>query len=54
MLASATEYRARNLQILWRVDAEWHAVDDNDVNTHAGLERAQLLKFLASLEGGDR
>ena len=41
---------ARPLQVLRRVDAERHAVDDGDVDAHAGFERAQLLELLALFE----
>ena len=42
--------RARACQVLRRVDAERHAVDERDVDAHAGFERAQLLEPLALLE----
>ena len=42
--------RARPLQVLGRVDAERHAVDDRHVDAHAGFQRAQLLEPLALFE----
>ena len=47
---SRGEQLARALQIGRRIDAERHAVDDGDVDAHAGFERAQLLELLALLE----
>ncbi len=41
---------ARPLQVLRRIDAERHAVDNGDVDPHAGFERAQLLELLAQFE----
>ena len=40
----------RAFEVLRRIDAERHAVDDGDVDAHAGLQRAQLLEPLALLE----
>jgi hypothetical protein len=42
--------RARAFEVLGRVDAERHGLDDRDVDAHAVLERAQLLELLALLE----
>src|ERR1019366_5024155 len=48
------EHRTRLGQFLRRVDAERHAFDQGDVDTHPGVERAQLLEPLALLVGGWR
>src|SRR5260370_20548928 len=40
----------QQFQILCRVDLGRGAIDDCDVDAHAGLERAQLLELLAALE----
>ena len=47
--AAASMARAR-LQVLRRIDAERHGVDDRHVDAHAGLQRAQLLEPLALFE----
>src|SRR5512143_654228 len=48
-LESTIEQLARFFQILWCVDAERHALYHHHIDTHAGVERAQLLQFLALL-----
>src|SRR5262249_2339814 len=47
---STAHERARPLEILGGVDAERHAVDDRDVDAHAGFERPQLLELLTPFE----
>src|SRR5262249_33309849 len=51
-LFAPAEDCARPFEIRGRVDAERHAVDDGRIEAHAGLERAQLLEFLALFERG--
>src|SRR6185312_8877351 len=47
--SSTRQHGPRFLQVLRRVDAARHRVDDGDVDAHAGVERAQLLQPLALL-----
>ena len=50
----AAEHGARPLQILRRVDAERHLVDERHVDPHAGFQRPQLLQLLALLKRARR
>src|SRR5437773_5991506 len=47
---STAEELARAGEVLRRVDAERHAVDDGRVDAQPGLDRAQLLELLALLQ----
>src|SRR5204863_508580 len=47
---STAEQSARLLQMLYRIDPEDRILGERDVDAHSGLERAQLLKALLSLE----
>src|SRR5207248_11789752 len=44
------QFCSQPFQILGRVDLLRRAVDDHDVDAHAGLERAQLLEFFSPFE----
>src|SRR5262249_40377838 len=44
------DQRAHLLQVLRRVDARRHGVDNRDIDAHAGFERAQLFEPLALLQ----
>ena len=54
LMRIAPSIGARPLQILRRVDAERHLVDDRHVDPHAGFERPQLLQLLALLQRARR
>src|SRR5580704_10692554 len=46
----AGENLARFGEILRRIDAERHVVDDGDIDAHAGFQRPQLFELLTPLE----
>src|SRR6185312_9626960 len=51
---STGEHRTRLDEIVGRIDAKRHAVNDRDVDAHAGVERTQLLELLALFVNGRR
>ena len=48
--AAGRQQLARPLEVLGRIDAKRHALDDLHIDPHAGFERAQLLELLALLQ----
>src|SRR4051812_19482495 len=48
--ATLSQHGAGCLQVLRRIDAERHRLNDCDVDAHAGFDRAELLQLLALLE----
>src|SRR5215471_9774578 len=48
------QHGARGRQVFRRIHAERNTPDDHDIDTHAGFERPQLLKFLTLLKGRRR
>src|SRR5262245_11278619 len=50
LVGTRSEQVARALELLGRIDAQRHTVDDGYVDAHAGFQRAQLLEFFPLLE----